>query len=598
MAEQQKAEAENVEDTKVVAEVSSSQTDVASQEAEPKPEAKPKMRLGEMLVVRGLISEDQMEVALKEQKATKKMLGATLVDLGFITESVLGEVLAESSGSAQFDPKSVMLDSSLVRQLPKEVAQRHKIIPVSLDKETLHVAMSDVYNVIAIDQVRRHFPRNIKIVPVYCTDSDILELVDQYYDYEVMIDGIIREIETGIRENQKLDGTQEGYVNPTVRLVNAILVDAIKHGTSDIHLEPEGSFVRVRYRVDGQMMQARTLHYDYWSAILVRIKIMSSMNIAETRAPQDGRINFTVAGRDVDFRVATQPTIHGENIVLRLLDKTKALVSMDKLGYSEHNEKILKKLLKRPEGIIVVTGPTGSGKTTTLYSVLSFINNIDVNIMTLEDPVEYQLPLIRQTNVKEGVMEFSAGVKSLLRQDPDIIFIGEVRDQETAVMAIRAALTGHQVFTTLHTNDALGVIPRLVDIGVPPTLLSGALIGVVAQRLARKLCPRCKKERPATEEECKLMGLDPKNPPNIHEAVGCDGCFNRGYKGRLAVSEIIRVDSELDELIAAGALKSKMREHIVKQGFRSMADDGIEKVLAGVMDIEELVGTVDLTDRM
>lgn len=559
---------------------------------------KPKMRLGELLVTRGLISKDQMEVALKEQKASGKMLGGTLVEMGFITESVLGEVLAESSGSAQFDPKSAMLDSDLVHQLPKDVATRHKVIPVSLDEKGLHIAISDVYNVIAIDQVRRHFPRNVKVIPVFCPEGEILELIDQYYDYEVMIDGIIREIETGIQENQKLDGVQEGYVNPTVRLVNAILVDAIKHGTSDIHLEPEGAFVRVRYRIDGQMMQARSLHRDYWSAILVRIKIMSDMNIAETRAPQDGRIAFSVAGRDVDFRVAVQPTVHGENIVLRLLDKNKSLMSFDKLEYSPENAELLKKLLKRPEGVIVVTGPTGSGKTTTLYSILSFINNIEVNIMTLEDPVEYQLPLIRQTNVREGVMDFASGVKSLLRQDPDIIFVGEVRDKETAVMAVRAALTGHQVFTSLHTNDALGVIPRLVDIGVPPTLLSGALIGVIAQRLARRLCPRCKKERVATEEECRLMALDPASPPKVFEAVGCDGCSNRGYKGRLALSEIIRVDKELDEMIAVGTTKSVMNEHIVKNGFKSMADDGIRRVLAGDIDIPELVGAVDLTDRM
>ena len=561
---------------------------------------KPKMRLGEKLESRGLISKDQMEVALKEQKSSGKMLGATLVEMGFITDSVLSEVLAETSGSAQFDPKSAMLDSALVRQLPKEIAERQKVIPVSMDKDkqTLQVAMSDVYNVIAIDQVKRHFPRNVKIVPVFCSEADVLELVDQYYDYEVMIDGIIKEIETGIQENKKIDGTETGYVNPTVRLVNAILVDATKNECSDIHLEPEGSFVRVRYRVDGQMMQARSLHHDYWSAILVRIKIMSGMNIAETRAPQDGRINFTVAGREVDFRVATQPTVYGENIVLRLLDKNNALVPLDKLGYSPSNEALLKKLLKRPEGIIVVTGPTGSGKTTTLYSVLSFINSIEINIMTLEDPVEYQLPLIRQTSIREGVMDFSMGIKSLLRQDPDVIFIGEVRDEETAVMAVRAAMTGHQVFTTLHTNDALGVIPRLVDIGVPPTLLSGALIGVVAQRLARRLCSRCKKEKIATEEECRLMDVDPKNPPKIYEAVGCPVCMQRGYKGRLAVSEIVRMDEKLDEMIAMGETKSVMNEYIVEQGFKDMTHDGVEKVLNGDMDMVELISTVDLTERM
>ncbi len=561
----------------------------------PKNELKP-MRLGEKLVHMGLISQDQMQVALTEQKNTKKMLGSILVDMGFITESVLGEILAESSGTIKFDPKSTMLDSALVRKIPKDLAMRHKVVPVSMDGDMVQLAMADVYNVIAIDQVRRHFPRNVKIVPIYCTDSEILELIDQYYDYEVSVDGILREIETGIREKTKLDGRQEGYVNPTVRLVNALLVDAIMKGASDIHFEPEGSFLRLRYRVDGQMIQARTLHRDYWAAIVVRIKIMSGMNIAETRQPQDGRITYNVSGRDIDFRVATQPTIHGENIVMRLLDKAKALVSIDQLGYSEHNVNTLMKLIKRPEGIIIVTGPTGSGKTTTLYSVLSHINEIDVNIMTLEDPVEYMLPLIRQTSVREGILDFGQGVKSLLRQDPDIIFVGEVRDEDTALMAVRAALTGHQVYTTLHTNDALGAIPRLVDIGVPPTLLSGSLIGIVAQRLTRKLCPFCKTPHTATEEERRLLGVEAA--PTIYQAKGCEKCGGKGYKGRIAIAEVVRIDKNMDELIATNATRRVMSEYVESQGFVSMAQDGINKVLAGEIDIKELIGTVDLTDRL
>ncbi len=570
--------------------------DVAAEEV--KPAAKPPMRLGEKLVQMGLISTDQLQVALTEQKNTKKLFGAILVEMGFITESVLGEILAESSGTTKFDAKSTMLDSSLVRKIPKELAIRHKVIPVSQEEDTLHLAMADVYNVIAIDQVRRHFPRHIKLVPIFCTDSEILDLIDQYYDYEVSVDGILREIETGIREASKLDGKQEGYVNPTVRLVNALLVDAIKMGASDIHFEPEGSFLRLRYRVDGEMVQARTLHRDYWAAIVVRIKIMANMNIAETRAPQDGRITYNVSGRDVDFRVATQPTIHGENIVMRLLDKAKSLVPLDQLGYSEHNVTVLKKLLKRPEGIIIVTGPTGSGKTTTLYSVLNFINDMEVNIMTLEDPVEYMLPLIRQTNVREGIIDFSQGVKSLLRQDPDIIFVGEVRDEETALMAVRAALTGPQVYTTLHTNDALGAIPRLIDIGVPPTLLSGALIGVVAQRLARKLCPYCRRARTANPEDCRLLAIPETDPPQIYEAVGCGKCNGKGYKGRTALAEIVRIDKEMDELISTRATRRVMMDHIVKEGFVSMVEDGVNKVLAGEIDLKELMGTVDLTDRL
>lgn len=558
------------------------------------------MRLGEKLVALGLLSQDQLDIVLTEQKSSKKLIGSILVEMGFLTESALGEVLAESSGTQKFNPKSTMLDSNVVRLIPKEVATRYKIIAVSLEDDVLQLAMSDVYNVLAIDQVRRYVHKTTKIVPVYCTDSEILELIDQYYDYEISVDGILKEIETGIRDNSnKLDGRQEGYVNPTVRLVNALLVDAIKFGASDIHFEPEGSFLRLRYRIDGQMVQVRSFHRDYWSAMVVRIKIMSGMNIAESRNPQDGRISYNVLGREVDFRVATQPTIHGENIVMRLLDKAKSLVALADLGFSEHNTVVLKKLLKRPEGIIIVTGPTGSGKTTTLYSILSYINNIDTNIMTLEDPVEYQLPLIRQSSVREGAgLDWLGGMKSLMRQDPDIIFVGEVRDADTALMAVRAALTGHQVFTTLHTNDAIGCIPRLGDIGVPGHLLAGSLIGALAQRLARKLCMNCRRARSASADDCKILGVDPSNPPDIYDAVGCDKCKNKGYKGRVAIVEILRIDRKMEELIATHATRSVILEHALAQGFQTMQEDGIAKVLAGEITISELIGTIDFTDRL
>jgi type IV pilus assembly protein PilB len=559
----------------------------------------PPVRLGEKLVQLGLISKDQLDIVITEQRNTKKLFGAILVEMGFITESALGEVLAETSGTQKFDPKSSMLDSTIVRRIPKEVAARHKVIPVAYDDNVLQLAMADVYNVLAIDQVRRHVPKNTKIVPIYCTESEILELIDQYYDYEISVDGILREIETGIRDNTKLDGRAEGYVNPTVRLVNALLVDAIKMRASDIHFEPEGAFLRLRYRIDGQLVQIRAFHRDYWPAMSVRVKIMSGMNIAESRNPQDGRISYNVLGREVDFRVATMPTVHGENIVMRLLDKAKSLVPLDELGFSDHNTVLLKKLIKRPEGIIVVTGPTGSGKTTTLYSILSYINTIDTNIMTLEDPVEYQLPLIRQSSVREGTgMDFSSGVKSLMRQDPDIIFVGEVRDEDTALMAMRAALTGHQVYTTLHTNDALGAIPRLNDIGVPSHLLSGSLIACLAQRLARKLCKSCRKEHTATAEECRILGVDAKKPPTIYRHGGCERCGNKGYKGRVGIVEVLRIDRAMDELIATKATRKAMMDYALASGFITMQQDGIEKVLTGEIDLDELINIVDLTDRL
>lgn len=561
----------------------------------------PTLPLGARLVQKGLISEDQLEVALREQREQsaneRQMLGAILVTMGFITESALGAVLTETTGVQHFDIKGSVLDSKLINQVPKDVAIRYKALPVAFSDETVTVATADIYNILAVDQMRRYFPPNYNIVPVYSPESEIMEAIEQYYDYEMSISGILKEMETGVIDAE-LSGESEGYVNPTVRLVDALLIDAIKAGASDIHFEPEGTFLRLRYRIDGQMLQIRSFHKEYWSAIIVRIKIMSGMNIAETRAPQDGRITYNVLGREIDFRVASQPTVHGENIVMRILDKKKALLPLEDLGFSDKNVLLLKKMLKRPEGIIIVTGPTGSGKTTTLYSVLNYINNIGVNIMTLEDPVEYQLPLIRQSQVREGgAMDFVNGVKSLMRQDPDIIFIGEVRDEPTANMAVRAAMTGHQVFTTLHTNDALSALPRLVDIGIPPHLLSGSLICTIAQRLARKLCDKCKEQHTASRGECKVLGVDSENPPTLYHHVGCDVCHGTGYKGRVAISEIVPVDKIMDELIATGSTRRTLQEHALKSGFTPMIDDGVAKVLKGVTDIDELIRTIDVTSR-
>lgn len=560
--------------------------------------------LGEKLIVKGLISKDQLETALTEQrnqpKNKRKMLGAVLIDMGFITESTLGEVLTESSGVKMFDIKKTVLDPNLIKKVPKEVATRYKAVPVAMEDGAVRVAITDIYNILAIDQIRKYFPRTLKIVPVYSPESDLLEIIDQYYAYETSISGILKEIETGISDQDKeISGEIDGYINPTVRLVDAILVDAIKQSASDVHLEPEGNFVRLRYRLDGKLVQVRSFHKDYWPAVVVRLKIMSGMNIAETRNPQDGRTSYFVLGREIDFRVATHPTVYGENIVLRILDKRKSLVPLEKLGLAQKNEALLRKLLKRPEGIIIVTGPTGSGKTTTLYSILNLINEVDVNIMTLENPVEYQLSMIRQSDVKEDKgMDFVDGLKSLMRQDPDIIFVGEVRDEATASMAIRAAMTGHKVFTTLHTNDAVGAIPRLVDIGIPPHLLSGSLICVIAQRLLRRLCLNCRQVDKMNEEEARVYRVDLSKNPKIYRRKGCDECMHTGYKGRIAVHEIFPCDKGLDELIATGSSRKAMVQYAAEKGFVPMVNDGIKKALAGITDMDELIRTVDMTDRL
>ncbi len=576
----------------------------AEQAEQIKKEGKKRLPIGRRLIEKGIISKDQLEIALKVQRSSDEpiMIGAVLVQLGFLTESTLSELLSEQTGNEQLDLSSTIIDPNMVKQVTKDVAQSYKAVPVMLEGDTVHVAMTDIYDVLALDRIQRYFPKRFKLKPLHTSEPDLAKIIENYFDYELSIDGILREMEA-MSENPeelvKISAEQDNYTNPTVRLIDALLVDAIQLGASDLHFEPEGPFVRLRYRIDGILQLVRSFHKDYWGAIAARIKIISSMNITETRNPQDGRISLTILGRPISFRVATQPTVHGENIVMRVLDKQKALLPMAKLGFSEANVKFLQKGLKRPEGIIIVTGPTGSGKTTTLYSILGFINKMEINIMTLEDPVEYELPMIRQSNIREGTgMDFISGIKSLMRQDPDVIFVGEVRDSDTANMAVRAAMTGHQVYTSLHTNDALGAIPRLVDIGVKPSLLSGNIICVVAQRLARSLCGNCKETYIANEEECKILKVDPDQPPEIYRAVGCEECNGRGYRGRIAISEVLLMNQELDELIINEASYAELMKVALKSGFIPMPDDGADKVLRGITTIDELVRTVDVTDRL
>lgn len=558
--------------------------------------------IGTRLLEKKVISEDQLTIALKEQARLNgaKTVGAIMVDMGFISEGALGEILNESTGIKKFDIKSSIIEAKLVKKVPKDFAIHNKLIPVSYTQDSITIGMSDVFDIVAIDQVRRYFPPNFRINPVYVAEVDILQSIDQYYDYEMSIEGILKEIESPNSKKNINDETQlkGDYKSPMVRLVDAILTDAVHRGASDLHFEPENLFLRIRYRIDGKMVQIRSVHKDYWPAIAVRIKIMSGMNIAESRKPQDGRINSEILGRKIDFRVSTQPTIYSENIVMRILDEKQSILSLDKLGFSEHSINLIKKMVQRPEGVIILTGPTGSGKTTTLYTVLNYINSIDKNIMTLEDPVEYHIPLIRQSNIRHDVgMDFASGIKALLRQDPDVILVGEIRDKDTAITAIQAAMTGHQVYTSLHTNDALGAIPRLMNIGVPNYLMAGSLICIVAQRLARKLCSHCKKEHPLDPFEKRLLGPKHSNIHKIFKAEGCEKCRG-GYKGRVVICEVLPFDRELDDLVVSEASRKEMLAHAIKQGFLPMVEDGVEKVIAGITDLKELMRVVDMTERM
>jgi type IV pilus assembly protein PilB len=557
-----------------------------------------RMRLGEQLVNAGVITPDQLNVALREKQKTNLMLGEQLVNLGFISSTFLQSFLAEASGVEQFDPLKTMVDPEAAQKIPKEVATRLQVLPVTFDDKVVVIAMSDPHDVVVQDKLRQYFPRGMVIKPLLCAPKVLSDAIDNAYGYATSVDAILQELETGQVDLAAITDEQ-GYAHPIVRLINALVYDAVKTGASDLHFEPEENFVRLRLRIDGILHEVQTFHKEFWNAMAQRIKIISDMNIADKLNPQDGRFNLTLGGHTADFRVSSLPTVHGENLVLRVLDKSAGIKSLTELGFSEHNLKQIKKALARPEGIIIVTGPTGSGKTTTLYSMLNDVNSPEVNIMTLEDPVEYSLPLIRQSAVRESVgLTFANGVKSLLRQDPDIIFIGEVRDGPTAEQALKAAMTGHQVFTTLHTNDCFGALPRLIDLGLKPGMVAGAIIASFAQRLVRRLCPDCKKPEVATIEECQLLGVDPATPPTIYKHVGCAKCGKTGYKGRLAIAEILVFDEELDDIIANNGHKSALKTVALQKGFRTMTDDGVEKILQGVTTLHSLMKVVNLTDRL
>lgn len=563
----------------------------------------PRRMLGEVLLEKGIVNQDHLRIALTEQKKQNLPLGKILIKLGFVTEAVMRDALGETIGQESVSLANVVADADAVRLIPKDVARRYKLVPLNFDKDhnMLSVAMADTFNVVALDQLSALVGASVTIKPMLASEQDIETAIDHFYGFDLSIDGIIHEIETGEIDYTSIQAGNNEYNQPLVRLVDGLLADAVKRGASDIHFEPELGFLRVRYRVDGVLRQVRTLHQSYWSGISVRLKVMSGMNIAETRAPQDGRISLTLLGRPVDFRVAVQPTTHGENIVLRVLDRQKGIVPLEKLNLTEDMLSLLRLLMARPEGIILVTGPTGSGKTTTLYSMLNHVNEEGVNIMTLEDPVEYPMSLIRQSSVNEAVkMDFANGIRSMMRQDPDIILIGEIRDEETADMAFRAAMTGHQVYTTLHSNSAIGAIPRLLDIGVTPDVMEGNIIGIIAQRLARRLCPHCKEMYQPSEMERQIIGLADEQFSHVqlYRAVGCERCDHRGYKGRFSLLEILRLDPDLDELIARRATKRELEKCAASKGFKTLADDGIRFLLNGATSLDEVSRVVDLTARI
>jgi len=557
------------------------------------------MRLGERLVQEGKITPDQLSIALMEHKRSEQKLGEILVSMGFVDVEVVREAVGSYVGYASMSLKEVVPDPKALTLVSETFAHNYMLMPISLKDNTLQVAMANPGDILVLDKLRRHLQNpHIIVQPVLVVEAEIQNGIDNYYGYELSIEGILKELETGKADIASISSNNE-YSQPMVRLVDNLLTDAVKRNASDIHFEPEEDYIRIRYRIDGVLQEIRLLHKMFWSGLVVRLKVMSELDLTEQRVPQDGRMSLIVHGRRIDFRVSSLPGTHGENFVLRILDREKGIVPLDDLGLDKDSYDELKIMMGRPTGIMLVTGPTGSGKTTTLYSILNELNDVGVNIMTLEDPVEYPMSLIRQTPVNEEVgMTFAAGIKALLRQDPDIILIGEIRDAETAEMAIRAAMTGHQVFATLHTNSAIGAIPRLLDIGVSRSIMSGNMIGIMAQRLARKLCENCKEAYEPEEFEKQLLSFESNQNYQLYRAKGCEKCGGVGYKGRLAVLETLRFTSEMDDLFLEGASQHVLLEKAIENGFSTMAQSGIRWVKQGKTTLEEISRVVNLTELL
>ena len=542
--------------------------------------------LGEILVREGFITPQQLNEALEEQKVTQEKLEDILVKKGWISTEEINRILAMETGVSTFDLSTYIIDSEVIKLIPEEIAVKYKVIPVFKIGNTLTVAMADPHNVFIIDELTRI--TGCVIEPVLADEISIRKAQEQYYGGA----NTIQEIISSIDKEKLSKGEKLAEESPIVRLVNILITEAVQANASDIHIEPEEKFLGVRYRIDGVLHRHTFLPKQLQPAIISRIKIMAGLDIAEKRLPQDGRILMKVGGKDIDFRVSTCPTVHGENVVLRILDRSSMRMELDSLGFSPQDLKTFEELINRPYGIILVTGPTGSGKTTTLYAALQKINREDLNIMTVEDPVEYHFPRIRQVQVNpKAGLTFASALRSFLRQDPDVIMVGEIRDLETAEIAVQAALTGHLVFSTLHTNDAPSAFVRLIEMGVEPFLVSGSLLGVVAQRLVRKVCERCKEYYIPSQDILAMLDLKEKIDKNTKfvQGRGCKICNRTGYKGRTGIFELLKVDEGMRTLLLEKPSAEKIREYARKNGMKTLREAAIEKLLLGITTPQEVL---------
>lgn len=556
-------------------------------------------RIGELLVREKLITHEQLKNALEEQKKSGGRLGYNLTKLGYISEENLTAFLSRQYGIPTIDLAAQDIDSEVLKLIPEDVAQKYQILPVSRTGSTLVVAMADPSNIFAIDDIK--FLTGYNVEPLVASDAAIKSTIDKLYEApDLGLEGVLNEFDEGEMEVVKeeddvdlMDLKKAVEDAPVVKLVNLILTDAIKRGASDIHIEPYEKSFRVRYRVDGVLSEVMKPPLKLKNAIVSRIKIMSNLDIAERRLPQDGRIKLKLAkNKEMDYRVSVLPTLFGEKVCMRLLDKSNLQLDMTKLGFEETALKNFMSAIHKPWGIVLVTGPTGSGKTTTLYSALSELNKISDNISTAEDPVEFNLMGINQVQMHEEIgLNFAAALRSFLRQDPDIIMVGEVRDYETAEIAIKAALTGHLVLSTLHTNDAPSTVNRLLNMGIEPFLVSSACNLILAQRLARKICKDCKVKMPIAEKVLIDLGIPAQNAKNaeVYKGNGCATCGGSGYKGRIALYEVMPFTESIKELVLNGASAAEIKRAAIKDGMKSLRMSGITKVMEGVTTIEEIL---------
>ncbi|MGE7665097.1 GspE/PulE family protein [Ureibacillus composti] len=548
-------------------------------------------RLGDLLVEAGVITNEQLDYALSNKTQDEK-LGDFLIRENYLTEQQLIEVLEFQLGVPHIHLNQYSIEPELLHLVPAELAKRAKIMPIRRDKNKLFIAMADPMDYFAIEEVR--MATGCQIETSIAAKDDLYRTITKYYDLQESMEAALSDL--GVTSNNEPQQEIIDEDSPIVRLVNQIIANGVAQHASDIHFDPQETELRVRYRVDGILKTERSLPKHMQNMMTARVKIMGNLNITENRVPQDGRIKTTVNFKPVDIRLSTLPTIYGEKIVMRILDLSSAAGNISKLGFSKANEQLFRNLISKPNGIVLITGPTGSGKSSTLYAALSHLNNEGVNIITVEDPVEYQLEGINQIQVKEEVgLTFAAGLRSILRQDPDIVMIGEVRDLETAEIAVRASLTGHLVLSTLHTNSAVESISRLEDMGIEPFLISSSLNGVMAQRLVRRVCRDCVETVPATEREKEIFSAVGLQVEKVRRGRGCPACSHTGYRGRLAIHEILPIDRKLKELILQRQSISVIRDHMKSEGYHSLLEDGLLKVLEGMTTTEEVlrVATLD-----